>query len=107
MSASRSVVVVVLPFPSAAGVVPLLSAMTASRCRSHGYVTTSDLGVAIARKIIQVKMAHRALHLIDVDSRVSIHHVLDALVLRSNPLYTGALESSSVGNRIMYPRYCC
>ena len=55
VGASRFAAAVVLPFPAVAGVVPLLSAMTASRCRSHGYATTNDLGVAGARKIIQVK----------------------------------------------------
>ena len=71
MGAIKSIAEVVLPFPAVADVVPLLSAMTASRCRTHGYATTSDLGIDVARKIIQIKIAHRALHLIDVESRVS------------------------------------
>ena len=75
--------------------------MTLSRCRSHGYATTSDLGVAVARKIIKVKMAHRALHLIDIESRVSIHHHLDILVLRRESLYTDVLESA-VGNHLAH-----
>ena len=80
-------------FPAVAGVMLLLSAMAASRGRSHGYATTSDLGVAVARKIIQVNMAHRALNLINVESRVSVHH-LGILILRSKPLYTEVLNSS-------------
>ena len=65
MGASRLVVVVVFPTPAVAGAVPLLSATTASRCRSHGFATTSDLGVVVARKRIQKKMACRALYVID------------------------------------------
>ena len=60
--------------------------MTASQCRCHGYATTGVLRVAVARKIIQVKMAHRALHLINVESRVSVHHHLDVLALRRESL---------------------
>ena len=97
MGASRIAVVVVLPFPAVVGVVHLFSAMTPSRCRSHGYATINDFGVAVAAKIIEIKMAHRALHLIDVESRVSVYHHLDVLVLRRESLYTDVLESS-VGN---------
>ena len=95
--ASRFAVVAVLPFPAVAGVVSLLSAMTASRSRSHGCAATSYLGVAVARKVIQVNMAHRALHLINVESRVSVHHHLDVLVLHCESLNTYVLQSA-VGN---------
>ena len=101
VGASRLVAVVILPFPAVAGGVPLLSAMTASRCGSHGFATTSDLGVAVARKVIQLKMVHRALHLIDVESRVSVYHRADVLVLRGQPLYRGFLKSA-VGNRLAH-----
>ena len=63
-------VVVVLFFPAIAGVVSLLSAITAGRCfRRLSYATTNDLGTAVVRKIIQVNMTHRALPLIDVECR--------------------------------------
>ena len=91
VGASRFDVVAVLPFPAVAGVMPLLSAMsaiTASRCCSHGFATTTDFGVAVARKIVQVKMAHRASHLIDIERRVSVHHHLGVLVLGRESLNT-------------------
>ena len=91
VGASRSTVVVVLPCPAVADVVPLLSAMTASRRRSHGCATTSDVGLAVARNIIQVKMVHRALHLINVESRVSAHYHLDVLVLHRES-FVGYIE---------------
>ena len=106
MAASSLVVVVVLPFAAVAGVVPLLSAMIASQGRSHGYATTSDLGVAVGRKIIRVKMAHRPLHLINVKSQVSVNHHLDNFVLRSMSLYTGVLMSS-VGDGFAHLLYLC
>ena len=80
---------------------PFLSAMTASRRRSHGYATTRDLGVAVAGKIIQIKMAHRTLHLTDVESRVSVNPHLDVLVLRRESLYTYVIESA-VGNHFAH-----
>ena len=46
-------------------------------------------------------MAHRALHLIDVESRVSVHHPLDVLVLRRESLYTDDLEAA-VGNHLAH-----
>ena len=75
--------------------------MAARRCRRHRYATTNDLGVAVARKVTQVKVAHRALHLINVESRVSVHYHLDVLVLRRDSLNTHVLESA-VGNRLAH-----
>ena len=75
--------------------------MAASRCRSHGYATTSDFGVAVAGKIIKMKVAHRALYLVDVESRVSVHHHLDVLVLRRESLYTDVVQSA-VGNHLAH-----
>ena len=57
----------------------------------------SDLGVAVARTIIQVKTAHGALHMIYAESRVLVHHHLDVLVFRRESLNTYVL-GSVVGN---------
>ena len=92
MGASRLVAVVVLPCPAVAGV--LLCAMTACRRRSHGNATTSNLGVAVAANIIQTEMTRRALHLTDVERRISGHRHLDVLVLRRESLYTDVIESA-------------
>ena len=101
MGASRSVVLVVLLFPAGAGVVSLLSEMTASRARSQYYATTSDYGVAVATKIIRMKMEHSVLHLIDDEYQVSVHHHLNVLVLRGESLYTDILELA-VKNHLAY-----
>ena len=75
--------------------------MTVSPRRSHGNATNSDLGVAVTAKIIQIEMAHRALHLIDVESRNSGRHHLGVLVLCRELLYTDVIESA-VENYVAY-----
>ena len=80
----------------------LFSATVASRCfRSHGYGVTSDLDIALPRKVGQKNMAHCVLHLIDVECGVSAHYKLFILVFSSEPLYTIILQPA-VGDRLAH-----
>ena len=52
-------------------------------------------------KIIQLKMAHRSMQLTHLQGGVSIHHYLDVLVLRSEPLNTFFFEPA-VGHKLAH-----
>lgn len=73
-----------------------MSAVIAIRCRNHGHAAIIDSGIAVARKIIQIKMAHHAMHVIGVKSGVSVHGLLDVLVFRSEPLNTNVLACGQI-----------
>ena len=92
---------VVAVLPAIAGGVPLLFVMSASRRHNDGYTATSDLGTAVARKNIKIKMSHCALYLLDVTTGASVHHHVDVFVFRSEPLSTVILESW-VGDRLAH-----
>ena len=52
----------------------------------------------LREKTMQINVAHRALHLVDVERGVSArHHFVDVLVFRSEPLDTNILKSAAGG----------
>ena len=90
IAGSGGFIVVVILFPAVAGVVPLFSAIQAGRCfRRLGYATIVDLGTAVAQTIIQVKMVHHALHLINAEFWVAVRSQFDVLIIGCKPLNTG------------------